>query len=185
MKKHVILGTFTILLTCFVFYSCKQPKTRTEYYSNGKLKEITHWIGNKQVGNYETYHENGILANKGQLNCDGCFVGTCYSYYDDGFLMSIEKYNRRGELITFDFWEHDGKQSVKDGTGVAISYHPNGKIRSIMSYEDCHFEGKCEYWHPNGIKGGELFYSDGKPIGVWHFWDENGELYKTENYNLY
>lgn len=76
-----------------------------EYFPNGKVKEITHWIGNTQVGDYEIYHENGVLANKGQLNRKGCFVGVCYSYYDDGSVMSIEKYDRNGKLITFDFLE--------------------------------------------------------------------------------
>lgn len=184
MKKQTILYVSAILFITLGLSSCKQPQAKTDYYPSGQLKEITHWIGNKQVGDFETYHENGTLAGKGRLNRKGYVVGTCYSYYDNGSLMSIEKYNRRGKLITSDFWEPDGIQSVKDGTGIAISYYPDGKIQSIMSYKNCHFEGKCEYWHPNGVKGFEFFYKDGKPIGEWHFWNENGELYKTENYNL-
>lgn len=184
MTKRMLFGTLMMVWLLVALFSCNHSQTKKEYFPNGKVKEITHWIGNTQVGDYEIYHENGVLANKGRLNRKSCCVGTCYSYYDDGSIMSIEKHDRRGKLITFDFWGSDGKQSVFNGTGVATNYYPDGRVQSVMSYKDCHFEGCCEYWHPNGIKGGEFFYKDGKPVGVWHFWNENGELVQSENHDV-
>ncbi|MFA5328476.1 MAG: hypothetical protein WC384_11855 [Prolixibacteraceae bacterium] len=168
-----------VVLFSFVLSSC-ETEVHKDYYSNGTLKEEYSMRNGKFVGKYKALYENGKPQAVGQYE-KGLMSGVWQYYYPSGSIQSIQKYEE-GKVVSLDYWDTNGGQVIKDGTGVARHYYPSGQIESIMSYKDNVYHGKCETWFPNGLKASESFYENGKPVGTWKYWDEYGELIKTEEY---
>lgn len=172
---------FILLLTIFILCSCRREVPQMKYYPNGNVKETCSLRNGKLSGEYKCFYENGNLYGEGEYR-HNYPIGVWRTYYPDGKTMVVEEYSRRGKHINVNAWDKDGNQVIKNGTGTFIMYYPDGSLQSIGSYKDCMFEGANEAWYPNGIKEHEFYYKDGKPVGTWHFWDMNGNLYKTEEY---
>jgi antitoxin component YwqK of YwqJK toxin-antitoxin module len=171
----ILLAIFII----FVLASC-ETEVHKDYYTNGVLKEEYSMRRGEYVGKYKALYSSGkpqAIGNflKGQMD------GVWQYFYESGRRLSIEEYSD-GKLVNFNYWDVEGRQLVIDGTGIVEKHYPSGQIESVMSYRNCVFDGKCETWFPNGIKASEVFYEQGKPVGKWKYWNEYGELIKTENY---
>ena len=109
--------------------------------------------------------------------------GIVFGYYvKDPERYGVVSFDEKGKVININYWDENGKQLVIEGTGIVEKYYPSGQIESIMSYRNSVFDGKCETWFPNGIKASETFYEKGKPVGIWRYWNEYGNLIKKENY---
>lgn len=173
--KHILY----LALTLFTVISCETEVNR-EYYSDGTLKEEYSIHNDKFHGQYKAFYPDGSPHALGEYR-KGKMIGVWKYSYPDGKVESIQKFDD-GKAISIDFWDKYGNQVIKNGTGVAKQYSPSGQIESIMSYKNNVFHGKCETWYPNGIKATELYYENGKPMGTWHYWNENGELIKTEKH---
>lgn len=179
--RNMKLNHKLILIVLLVFTLCScETEVHKDYYSNGTLKEEYSKRNGKFVGKYKALYEDGKPQAIGEFN-KGQFDGVWQYYYPNGQIQSIQKY-KDGKVVSLNYWDLNGVQIIKDGTGVAKHYYPNGKIESIMSYKNNVLHGKCETWLENGIKTTELFYDNGKPIGTWKYWNESGKLIKTENY---
>lgn len=175
----LIQSLLIVVSSVFILSSCKTDVHR-DYYSNGTLKEEYSMRNGKWVGKFKAFYEDGKASAIGQFK-KGQMTGIWQYYYPDGTIQSIQKF-KDGKTISLNLWDTNGKQVIKDGTGVAKHYDQTGQIVSIMSYKDNVFHGKCETWFPNGIKSTEIYYENGKPIGIWKFWNEKGELIKTKKY---
>lgn len=176
-----LFKTMLYALLVLSFCSCHQAEEKVKYYPNGQIEEICTYRNGKMDGKLVVYYETGVLYGEGRMSKNR-FVGEWRTYYPDGRIMTIEKYNRRGKLKTFDSWDQKGNHVIVDGTGTLVTYYPNGSIKQMATYKDCHFDGSNEGWYPNGQKEHEFFYKEGKPTGIWHFWNEDGTLYQTENH---
>ncbi|WP_373733472.1 toxin-antitoxin system YwqK family antitoxin [Bacteroides heparinolyticus] len=174
LVNKIVIGLFF-----FVLSSC-QTEVYRHYYSDGTLKEEYSMRNGKFVGKYKALYENGKPQAVGQYE-RGLMSGVWQYYYPSGSIQSIQKYDE-GKVVSLDYWDTNGRQVIKDGTGVVKHYYPSGQIESIMSYKNNVYHGKCETWFPNGIKASEVFYEEGKPTGTWLYWNEYGELMKTEIY---
>lgn len=111
--------------------------------------------------------------------------------YDNGIPVKVEYYNFiKGE-----------KQKVKE-----VSYFNNGEKEQEVEYLNGQFHGKYRLWYnngqlwidelyENGIKHGKFIvysddgdksfsgeYNQGAKTGEWNFWDNKGNLVKTEKY---
>ena len=178
---HKLLKTGLLFTMMLFLCSCHKEEEKVKYYPNGQIEEIWTYRNGKMNGNVLAYFETGILRSEGRMSNDK-FIGIWKHYYPDGKIRTIEKYNWRGKLKTFDSWDQEGNHVIVDGTGTLVTYYPDGSMEQTSTYKDCHFDGTNEGWHPNGVKEHEFFYKNGKPTGVWHIWDENGKLTLTENY---
>ncbi len=178
MKRIVVFFVTSLL---FVFNSCHRETSQTKYYSNGKIEEMYHIRNGKLSGSYRAYYKNGTLRGEGRY-INGHAVGIWNYYYPSGNIMTIEKYNKKGKTVSFDAWDENGIQVVRDGTGIFVQYYPNGTIKSRAGYKDCMFDGANEAWYPNGNKEYEFYYKNGKPDSIWRFWNEDGVIFKTETY---
>ena len=176
---HHLLFFILIVLVCS---SCHKEIPQTKYFPNGNVEEQCHVRNGLLSGSYKVFYEDGMLRGEGQFR-KGLPVGIWNNYYPNGEIMTIENHNRKGKLISFDGWNQDGIQVIKDGTGTIIQYYPDGSIQSVASYKNCLFDKSNEYWYPNGIKAHEFYYQEGKPVGTWYYWNEDGTLYKTEEYH--
>lgn len=164
-----------------LFTSCHQAEEKVNYYPNGQIKEICSYRNGILDGKQVYYYETGVLYGEGRTR-NNEMIGEWRYYYPNGEIMTIEKHNRHGKLLSIDSWDQNGNQVIVNGTGTLVIYYPDGSIKQTTTYKNCHFEGANEGWYPNGVKEHEFFYKDGKPCGIWNFWDENGELEKTENH---
>ena len=63
-------------------------------------------------------------------------------------------------------------------------YFENGKISTTFSYTDGLLNGPITINDDKGVKIVEGNYRNGKEDGKWIFYDENGKVKKTEEYEL-
>ena len=68
-------------------------------------------------------------------------------------------------------------------TGLWISYYENGEKWSESYYVEGVQDGHSLTFFPNGQVRFVGEYKAGERIGEWRFYDESGELVKTENFD--
>lgn len=170
---------YLIIFILILSFSCKSD-IHKDYYSNGKLRVECRKKGKQFDGAYYEYYENGKAAAKGQF-INGVMDGKWEYFYSNGNIKSIE--NRINGIVTnINLWDSTGVHQVIDGNGTSFAYYNTGQLMSRASFKNSKYDGKFETWHLNGQKQWEFYYSKGIPTGVWKYWDENGELIKTEKY---
>jgi hypothetical protein len=82
----------------------------------------------------------------------------------------------------------DGKIKMqgnyKDGkrTGEWQSFYESGKLNSDEFYTNGQNDGKVDVYYENGQKMYEGENHDGKLSGIWHYWNDKGQLVKTVDY---
>ena len=67
-------------------------------------------------------------------------------------------------------------------TGKAVSYYPNGRKMTEISYKDGKQDGLKSHWYESGQKWVERNYKDGKMHGLYTMWYENGQWRRTGNH---
>ena len=72
----------------------------------------------------------------------------------------------------------DGTRWVRHG--LFVSYYPDGKIASEVTFSHGQEEGQCRDYHPNGVLAADGQYRAGKEVGVWRYYGEDGSLEDTE-----
>ncbi len=174
--KKILIVTSIV----FALVSCSEIEVHRDYYANGILKEEYSMKKGQFDGKYKALYSNGKPQAIGEFS-DGKMDGIWQHFYQSGKRQSIQEY-ADGKVININYWDENGKQLVIEGTGVVEKHYSSGQLESIMSYRNSVFDGKCETWFPNGIKASESFYENGKPILSWRYWDEYGNLIKTEKY---
>ena len=141
------------------------------------IKEMEEHGGYHMLG-IDTY-PNGRVMRVVPYNQQGIYDGTFRQYYESGQLAQKGYYKNglgQGEYIWY-YEEGSIKQKAfyKDDKieGIVTSFYPGGKIAQTVN-------------HVNGKREGELkekrFYVNGKEEGKSLFYDEKGNLTKTEIY---
>ncbi|MBI3517819.1 MAG: hypothetical protein HY062_00490 [Bacteroidetes bacterium] len=127
-----------------------------EYYENGKLKIIQHFVDDKNVDTAKFFHPNGNLE--------------AIQIYNNGEKAGCwEKYNPQGKLFS--------KICFENGVfhGAAYTY----------SYKSLNLIEKFNFQNGSKVGPQELFYNNGKPKSIAYYyydrpglglkeWDENG-----------
>lgn len=136
---------------------------RENYWSDGRLKDVSYWDKGKQIGEAIVYHQNGNIEEKNfvkkgeihglleQFYPSGVpkFIGTYWygvlkdtakAYYENGFLKNLKI--RSLDTIR------------KTTIGKEYRYYPNGKIKA---------KSDTKNGLPDGIK--ISFYENGKMKG--------------------
>ncbi len=175
MRYHLL-----ILILCFLTV-CTKTVVKKDFYKNGQLKEEISYKGGQAHGLYEAYYENGKLRVKGIYE-NGKMVGTWKYWYDNGSLMSQGTYEEN-KLINLQAWDKEGNQTIKDGTGTAILFYPDGTPMSQVTYKDCLMDGEWKTWFENGKLESEFYFDNGNPTGIWKFWNPDGTLQRVEKHN--
>jgi hypothetical protein len=63
--------------------------------------------------------------------------------------------------------------------GRFTSYHPNGAKSYVQHYGPDGVDGEDTGYYPSGKVSYRAFYAKGKPVGVWTWYDEQGEVTST------
>lgn len=61
-------------------------------------------------------------------------------------------------------------------SGIAVSYHRNGRMKSSYEYVNGKKEGLAASWYSNGQQEHEMYYIDNKLSGTHTHWDEQGKV---------
>lgn len=66
--------------------------------------------------------------------------------------------------------------------GESKSYYDSGQLMKRINYHKGEIHGQAIVYHKNGNKQKEMYYDLSERVGVWKYWNENGQLIRTTNY---
>lgn len=141
----------------------------SEFYENGKLKNVGDWEKGMLDGKARYFYQNGFLQAEGEYK-KSFKVGT-WKYYSE---------THDGLLHTEEVYVFVNKMSVKEG--LFKYYYPSGKIKSTNIYDNDLLQGTSyEYFESGGIKS-KYDFKNSKYDGKTYFYDEKGNLIETVTY---
>lgn len=106
------------------------------HYSEDSLyKEVSYYVQDDIMGKVEDFHPNGALYHVYRFS------------YEGGLIISAQ--------------DSTGRYIVKDGEGIDISYHPNGKIKEVMPVVGGRITGLVRGYYPDGSLHYEEYYEAG------------------------
>jgi antitoxin component YwqK of YwqJK toxin-antitoxin module len=88
------------------------------YFEDGKIYREVNFRNNIEDGEWKMWHANGLLYLE-QVKVLGKSEGYCKEYYENGSIKEIGEY-RNGEYFPIDFWNEEGRQLLKNGSGKKI-----------------------------------------------------------------
>ncbi|WP_268121717.1 toxin-antitoxin system YwqK family antitoxin [Roseivirga pacifica] len=131
------------------------------YYSNGQVKSVINYTNNLKTGRATEYFENGQEKTIGEY-VNGTREGGFVTYYPNG------KQNEKGNF----------KKNKPNGTWT--KYYPNGQINQIKIWENGLLMEVTATYGINGSLLEEKTVVAGN--GTRNYYNERGELIKSENY---
>jgi antitoxin component YwqK of YwqJK toxin-antitoxin module len=121
---------------------------RVEYFPNGKIKEKFNETSSyaKSKGSYEKYHENGKLAEKG--NIDNGRIGNWIGYFENGDTLYFAKYDLGQEVLVKTYFEGNKIESIvsidEQFENISqIQYNSNGTLKSVQNSKTYPFRFEC------------------------------------------
>jgi len=125
------------LLSKEMFINDKREGVSYYYYSNGNLHKIINYKENMKHGEAKEYKEDGVTLK------------TIFKYRYD-FLASSDAVNR---------YSQSGEKQ-----GVWIDFHPNGKVKSQVNYNNGKITGLLKEYDSNGKQIVAEKYQDGQKL---------------------
>ncbi len=206
MRKLLILS----ILFSFILASCHRKIEKVvETYSNGnpklvfvydkdsvKIGEIGYspdkkvrlegiCEGDKYVGIWKYYHDNGKLFAQGDFKTHT--TGDNWIFNDTAGNSLIEK-GYKVRVISFNKNEFSPSeiQLFQDSTSnvIDIKFFTNYKPYIIERQVDGVRNGLSTSWFSTGIKNSECYYKDGMKNGINKVWHENGNLFYEGEYAM-
>jgi serine phosphatase RsbU (regulator of sigma subunit)/antitoxin component YwqK of YwqJK toxin-antitoxin module len=104
--------------------------------------------GNKFVGNYKMYYENGVLKSAGR-----------WDKLQQAFKGNFKMYNPTGGLLKNFEYDDEGNKS-----GLQMIYYPNGNMALLANMKKGVLDGQAMLFLNNGEAYAERVYKDGKLI---------------------
>lgn len=159
------------------------------YHKNGKLKSTTNFIQGVHKVFTTMYHENGKKA------AEGIFIDqqkdSIWNYYSENSqLINTESYNKG---VKDGIWR---TYSVQTGTlleeenysndklnGTKKSYFTNGNLSTQIEYINGKMNGAAESYYPDKTLSSKGLYHQNSRHGNWDFYDKNGRIRKSVEYN--
>lgn len=95
-------------------------------------------------------------------------------------LFFAESWNRtdiKDSIAFYGFKNYDNEQK-----GLAVYYYVTGELHSYQNEKKDLKHGKCTWFYKNGNKRAEGEYHEDKIIGIYVWYNENGEISSTANY---
>lgn len=87
-----------------------------------------------------------------------------------------EKFYENGQL------EINGNYVANKKNGIWKEFYQNGELKRKVNYSKGDMHGLLEQYHPNSKLWAKGFYKYGHMIGEWRYYDDDGDLLFTENY---
>ena len=74
------------------------------------------------------------------------------------------------------------KVDKRSYSGKIVEFYKNGARKYMVNYDNGIKDGKYETWFKSGAKKSEGEYKGGKRIGLWNWYNEEGNAYFSIEY---
>ena len=156
-----------------------QPrKTEISYFfPNGQIEvSLTKDSLGNEIGEHSKWYENGVLEWKYTLDKKGNHTGPFFEYYSNG-KKKLEVDQREDKTRYINFWDENGNQLLKDGSGIYYDEYHIGKSTYKNEYQFKDFlEDGIQKGYKNGILQSYKEMKNGKPEGYFREYYSNGKL---------
>lgn len=125
-----------------------------DYFADGRPQMKGSYKNDLKEGVFIYYSDHYTYTSAGVFSSE-LPVGKWEYFHDQGQLKSEVYYSPNGIYLK-NFWTPDGQQTVSDGYGSALEYHPNGELASVVRVIDGKKEGHLRGFNENG----KLFYQE-------------------------
>lgn len=183
--------TISLFIAAFFFQnSYSQHLSSASNYSSEELKiqtEVGEVIKGKQNGLWCLY-ENGILQLESHY-VHGVANGLWIWYYPNGSIETVATYDmgyKKGPQISYFENGHtasEGHYEGEDRDGLWCDYAYNDPSYTLSTYKKGQLDGHYKKYDENGILREEGCFFDNKKTGYWNYFENNAEIYKTEDFS--
>ena len=177
------------------------------YYENGKMMYEKHFDGDKPTGTWSFYYDNGQLFAEGNFDKDDSIGSGWKLFKDNGEDFYTDPYD---SMRILDVTADHRPLSVayyKDGDEMRFQFNDNYTINTRGQVKNGLKEGRWEFFYANGQKMLEAnyskgiengaynsyrdngvpyfrgFYINGQRANIWEFYDEQGNLVGTKDFD--
>lgn len=151
------------IVTILVFTS-NDSATATHFHTNSKKAATGVYVNQLKEGFWRFYDKKGILASEQQ--------------YDKGVKNGPSKvFNLDGSISRESFYVNDIEN------GYRKTYDNQGNVLTEGQIKDGQMDG-VQIWYRSGVINIKGAYKHAVQDGDWIFYDEKGNPYKTEHYEL-
>jgi len=145
-------------------YQTPDSVIATHYHGNGKKSAYGYYVNQKKEGVWRFYDRKGVKSSE-QIYVNGLKNGK----------QTI--YNLNGSVSRVTFYKNDVEN------GYRKTFNTDGELLSEGEIRDGHMDGMQKIYRAGKINI-EGAYKHSVRDGEWKYYDEKGELYKTEVYEL-
>ncbi len=153
------------------------------YYPSGEMHYQGYYSDGKKHGKWYEYNPAGSLISKNYYK-DSEFNGTQTYYYPDRTRRMTEYY-QNGMLLSITSFANDSISKIselKNGTGHAMAFYPNGQKRFDIEYLNGVKHGSYIRYYGNGQVSTKGKYFNDNMTGEWIWHHPNGEIDMETDY---
>jgi antitoxin component YwqK of YwqJK toxin-antitoxin module len=162
------------------------PESRFElYYENGRLKETGKFEREQKSGHFKSYYPEGIIREKGAYEL-GVKNGR-WQYFHPDSLPAFEEFWEDGALMTIsEFRTRIGgilpAGNLKNGQGLSVKYHMNGKRKQIYQLGNGVPDGLCRDYDTSGKPLRMMYFDKGDLSGTMLEFNADSQVISRTEY---
>lgn len=141
-------------------------------HPNGERSLVNRYVLGSLDGESVSWHDNGKVSEQGRYQ-DGQKTGVWKTWDSSGLPLCEYRYEGDSEFVV-NCWTADHKQTVKDGNGEFVSFHPDGQVNEKGVVKDGRKIGIWVAFHPNGKMSMKSRW-EGETRVLVDAWDEKGQ----------
>lgn len=178
---------FLLLIVLFTFFSCSdlfdgKDGVKTVYFPESKIvQQVVEYERGKKNGIAKEFYRNGKLKNL-QHFINDTLVDSSFFYHKNGNLYAIQLYLKNKKEGCWKYYNTEGKlhkencykNDVLDGTSCEYTYR-TGRLLIRFNFKEGSRDGKQEVYYNNGKPKYIVYYDGGKPCLGTEEWYESGE----------
>ena len=150
------------------------------FYENKQLSKLEHTDKNgDRIGDYEEWYQNGQLKEKAIFVSKNERIGDWTMFWENGG-KRLEAEGRDGKIYFRNYWNENGEQLLRDGTGLYITEFDYGGLSKLVyryenEFKDYKKDGVSKTYVNGVIRSSEEFKED-VLHGLTQNFDDEGEL---------
>jgi len=158
-----------------------KQKHKEYYFENGKISKLENTDSNdERKGEYKEWYQNGQLKEVATFISNNERNGRWLMFWEKGN-KKLEAEIRKGIVYYNNYWNEQGEQLLKNGTGLYINEFqiPTTAGISKFRYDIEYKEYKRNGWsksYCDGILTMEQEFKDGLENGIMRSYDSHGKL---------
>ena len=150
-NRSSIINIFFAAIPALILFSCGEPAQK-------QSKDTAYAVDSSKPSPKQNISVGTPTAPVPKNVSDSIFNGTYIERYPNGVIF------KRGDI------------AGGEANGEWLTFYNDGKPWSQGIYKNGLRQGHAVSWWQNGQKSSEGDYKDGKMIGVWKWWDEQGNV---------